>query len=178
MRRSFARIKGIGFLLWHGKHMLIHIFLGVLWVWILREFWGMLDVRWIYLAAFGSWLPDIDHLLYFATYGRDDPYTQSILSFIRTRKWRVLVKYIETGHKYNTNLQFHNVYTLGLIMAFCILSFFYDYRLGVVLFGSMVTHYFYDMTEDVLVLGYLNNNWERMGHDDAEVSAPSVPKSP
>jgi hypothetical protein len=168
MRRHIARIRGVGFLLWHGKHMLIHLFLGLLWAWFLRELWQEFNTKWVILAMFGSWLPDADHVVYFFTYGKRDPYSNAIREFIKTRQWRVLIRFVETGHKYNTNLSFHNLYiTLGFFGA-CILSYLYDWKTSVVIFGAMVSHYLFDIAEDIVVLGYVNPNWKRFGPHKAD----------
>jgi hypothetical protein len=39
----------------------------------------------------------------------------------------------------------------------------YDSRFWVILFGAMLTHYAYDIFEDVLILGHVNPNWKRLG---------------
>ena len=51
MRKSFGRIKGVGFLVWHGKHYLFHILLGLMWAWFLREFWQEFKVEWVVTAV-------------------------------------------------------------------------------------------------------------------------------
>jgi hypothetical protein len=164
MRRGFARIKGVGFILWHGKHMLLHICFGLVWAWILREVWQEFNTRWIFTAVLGSLLPDVDHVVYFFTYGRRDLYTRTIVDFIKTRQWRVLVSFIEKGHKYNTNLSFHNVYVAVALFAVCIASYLYDWKTSLVLVGAMVTHFAFDISEDLVVLGYVNSNWKRIGY--------------
>ena len=65
MRRSVARIKGLGFILWQTRHMVYHVMLGLLWAWFLRERWGEFNPKWIAMAVVGSLLPDLDHLNYF-----------------------------------------------------------------------------------------------------------------
>jgi hypothetical protein len=163
MRRSFVRIKGMGYILWHGKHEFIHILLALVWAWFLRELWSEFNVRWVIAAIFGGLLPDIDHVLYYVAYRKRDPYAKLVLQFLKQREWRILAQFIETTHKYNTNLSFHNIYIALLLFSFCAVSYVYDWRVGVVLFGAMVTHYLYDIVDDFLILGYMNPNWKRLG---------------
>jgi len=151
--------------MWHGKHMIIHTLLGLVWAWFLREWFGQFNFIWVTTAVVGSVIPDIDHFIYFITYGKHDSYTRMIWRFIKTHQWRVLVKYIESGHKYNTNLSFHNYYTVAGLVILEGLSFIYSWQIGVTLFGAMITHYLYDIAEDFVVLGYINSNWCRWGRD-------------
>src|SRR5437868_1316167 len=104
MRRSVARLKGLGFILWHARHELYHVLLGLVWAWFLREQWHQFNGRWIALCIFGALLPDIDHLFYFIGYGKQDPYTRQIIQFLKDREWRGVTIFMENGHKYNTNL--------------------------------------------------------------------------
>lgn len=174
MRRRFARIKGVGFLVWHGKHYLVHILLGLMWAWFLRELWQEFNAKWVMTAVFGSVLPDLDHMLYFTTYGKREPYTQAIVTFLKTRQWRVLVRFIEKGHKYQTSLTFHNFYITAGIVCLTIGSAMYNWRGGVVLFGTMVTHYIFDAADDWVMLGRLNPNWKRWGRGKRRKAPVSI----
>src|SRR5574341_1266502 len=60
MRRSVARIKGLGFVFWHARHEFFHVLIGLVWAWVLREVWGQFNPRWFWLSAFGSLLPYAD----------------------------------------------------------------------------------------------------------------------
>lgn len=153
----------MGFIIWHGKHELFHVLFGLMWAWTLRELWQEFNPRWIATAVLGSLLPDIDHMLYFFTYGKRDAYTRTILAFLKNKQWRVLATYLEKGHKYNTNLSFHNYYVAVGLFIIAAISYAYDWRVGVVLFGAMITHYAFDIIEDILLLGQVNPNWKRWG---------------
>jgi hypothetical protein len=169
MRKGFIRIKGLGYILWHGKHEVIHVLLALLWAWVLRELWNEFNIRWVLTAAVGALLPDVDHLLYVFSNRNHDPYAKMIITFLKLREWRILTQFIETTHKYNTNLSFHNIYVVILLFGFCSLSYVYDWRTGTVLFGAMVTHYVYDIVDDIWVLGYINSNWKRFGRSKSRV---------
>jgi hypothetical protein len=169
MRKSLVRIKGVGFLVWHGRHYLFHILYGLMWAWFLREIRHEFNTRWIVAAVTGSVIPDLDHMLYFTTYGKRDPYTRSIVKFLKTHQWRVLIRYIETGHKNQVSLTFHNFYSTAVVLGLTILSFVMGWHFWTFLFGAMVTHYVFDVVDDWLQLGRLNPNWRRLGrgnHDD------------
>ncbi|HUD19930.1 MAG TPA: hypothetical protein VMR81_05820 [Patescibacteria group bacterium] len=163
LRRSVARIRGMGFILWQARHEFYHVLLGLMWAWVMREQWQEFNVKWIWTAIFGSLLPDADHFVYWLTYGKRDPYTKAIFTFLKNKEWRILVKFIARGHKYNTNLTFHNYYVVALLFTGCVIAYMYDSRFWVILFGAMLTHYAYDIFEDVLILGHVNPNWKRLG---------------
>jgi hypothetical protein len=163
MRRSIARLKGMGFIIWHARHEFYHVLLGLLWAWFLRERWNEFNSRWIWLSVFASVLPDFDHILYFFSYGKRDQYSKMVKKFIKTGQWRTLTVFLENGHKQQTNLASHNYYFMVLILGSALLSSFYEWRVGVILFGAMLIHYIFDIADDVLLLGYVNPNWKRWG---------------
>jgi hypothetical protein len=163
IRKPVQRIKGFAFLMWHARHEWYHVMFGLLWAWILREWWGEFNPKWVLLSAFGSVLPDIDHFIYFLGYGRKESYTQTIWSYIQNRQWRLLVTFIETGHKYNTNLSFHNYFVMMILFAGSCIAYFFDWKASVVLFGAMTIHYIYDVIDDIITLGHINPNWKRWG---------------
>lgn len=163
MRKSFARIKGAGFILWQTRHEFYHVVTGLLFAWYLRELWRQFNTRWIALAVLGSLLPDLDHFVYFLTYGKKEWYSKQIRSFLRNHQWRTLWKFVATGHKYNTDLMTHNYYFMAFLLLVSILSFFVNWKIGVILFGTMLLHYLFDILDDIVTLGYVNTNWKRWG---------------
>lgn len=163
MRRSVARIKGVGFILWHTRHEFYHILLGLVWAWFLRELWNQFNLRWIWLSVFASLAPDLDHLVYFATYGRRDWYAREIRKFLRARQWRMLWLSLENGHKRNTNLALHNFYFMAFLFLSAFVSSLYEWQTGIILFGAMLLHYLFDLIDDYVVLGSINANWKRWG---------------
>lgn len=163
MKATTIRIKGLFYVLWHARHEFYHVLLGLVWAWILRETWNEFNIKWVLLSIFGSLLPDIEHLIYFFSYGKKDVYTKNIVAMLRSRQWRSLTKFIETGHKYNTNLAYHNIYTIIGLFVISYVSFLYDWRSWVVITGAMIIHYLFDIIDDVLTLGYINSNWRRWG---------------
>jgi hypothetical protein len=156
-------MKGLGYILWHARHEFYHILLGLLWVWILRERWGQFHVTWIALALVGSLLPDVDHLVYWFGYGKNDHYTVQIKKFFKARQWRDLMLFIEKGHKGVTTLSSHNLYVTAILLVSGLLSSFYSWRGGVILAGAMFIHYAFDIADDLVQLGAMNANWKRWG---------------
>ncbi len=152
-----------------------HILIGLVWAWFLRELWHEFNPRWISLSVFASLLPDIDHFLFFFGYGRSESYTQQIKLYFRNRQWRLLLRFVETGHKQNTNLRYHNFYTMGLLMLVTLTSFLFEWQMGVILFGAMFLHYAFDVWDDILTLGYVNSNWKRWGREKPYVSTGLKP---
>lgn len=163
MRKSFARIKGAGFILWHTRHEFYHIVTGLIFAWFLRELWRQFNTTWILLSIFGSLIPDLDHFIYFFTYGKNGWYPRQIRLFFRNHEWRSLWIFVETGHKYNTELITHNYYFMALLFIILILSFFVDSKVGVIIFGTMLLHYLLDVFDDIVALGHMNANWKRWG---------------
>jgi hypothetical protein len=163
MRYSFARIRGLGYILWHARHEFYHTLLGITWAWFLRERWHEFNASYLSLAIFGSLLPDLEHLYYFFTYGRTDFYTREVIKTLKKRQWRFLTVLIEQGHKQNTELAFHNLYIILILTLAAIVSLIFDRRNWVVLFGAMIIHYIFDIFDDIMTLGYINPNWKRWG---------------
>ena len=163
MRHTLARVKGLGFILWQARHMAYHVMLGLLWAWYLRERWGEFNPVWILTSVVGSVLPDADHINYFLGYGRKDTYTQQIFGYIGRHEWRNLFRFISTGHKNNTSLMYHNIYVVIILALLAVIASFVDWQVGVVLFGAMVSHYLFDIADDIVQLGGMNPNWKRWG---------------
>lgn len=159
----YMRLKRVGKIIWHTKHELFHIVLGVSWMLVLNVHWQQMTYMWILLAVIGSLIPDIDHLIYFFTYGKKDQYTKDVFSFIRRKQWRGLVMFLEAGHKHNTNLAFHNIYVVMALISSTYIVYTHEYRVGTILLGAMVTHFLFDIAEDVILLGSINKNWMRFG---------------
>ena len=163
MQRTLAKVRGLGFILWQARHMVYHVMLGLLWAWFLRELWGQFNPKWILTSVVGSVFPDVEHISYFLGYGRKDSYTKQIFSYIRHHEWRNLFYFVAHGHKHQTSLAFHNMYTVAIFIGMCVLASLFDWQAGIVLFGAMVSHYLFDMADDMVQLGMLNSNWKRWG---------------
>jgi hypothetical protein len=165
MRRSFARVKGLGFIMWHARHELFHALLGIAWAWFLREQWGELNYKWVFLSIFGSLLPDAEHLYYFVAFRTKDSYALQVVRALKKREWRFLTVFIEKGHKHNTNLALHNIYIILLLFFIASICLMFDWNSWVVFIGAMIIHYLFDIVDDILTLGRVNPNWKRWGRE-------------
>lgn len=163
MQKVFAKARGLGYIAWQSRHMAYHVMMGLLWAWFLRELWGEFNPKWIVTSVIGSLLPDIEHIVYFLGYGRKESYSQTVRRLIRGHHWREVFRFISTGHKKNTSLAYHNIYTVVGLIAFSVVAWKVDWQVGVVLFGAMVGHYIFDIIDDIVQLGRLNANWKRWG---------------
>ncbi len=177
IRRSVAKVKSVAWLVWHTKHEITHILLGLAWAWFLRELWGQFNPRWIWLSLFASLAPDLDHVIYFYTYGRHDPYSKIIRYYLRHFQLRNLWVTIENGHKQLTSLATHNLFTIGFLLIISTVSYFYEWQTAVILFGAMLLHYAFDILDDLVILGSLNPNWKRIGRGKKPAVAPSRTRS-
>src|SRR3989344_185427 len=162
MRKVAPRLKGVVKMVWHSKHMIVHVLLGLRWATFLLGR-GDITFHWVAIATFGSLLPDIEHIMYFLTYGRHDEYTQQLFRLLKSRQWTCAFRYCETGHKTNTKLYYHNFYTVGFLILLCVISLMVDLFSFGLLIGSMVSHYLFDAAEDMALMGRLNPNWKRWG---------------
>lgn len=163
MRRSLARIRGLGYVVWQSRHMAYHVLIGLAWAWFLRERWEQFNPKWVWTAVVGSVLPDIEHLYYFLGYGKRDSYTKTVLDLLKHHHWRALFQFLATGHKHNTSLAYHNVYTMIAFVVVGLAASHFDWHFGVVLSGAIASHYIFDMIDDMVLLGALNPNWKRWG---------------
>lgn len=163
IRRSVAKVKSVAWLIWHTKHEITHLLLGLMWAWFLRELWGEFNPRWIWLSAWAAVLPDIDHVIYFYFYGRKDAFSVQTRYYLRHFQIRSLWNLWENGHKHNTGLATHNLFTVGTLCALSVVAYFYEWQTAVVFFGAMLSHYLFDMLDDLVILGSLNPNWKRLG---------------
>lgn len=163
MGRALRKVKGLGYILWQSRHMVYHVMLGLLWAWYLRETWGEFNFTWIITAVVGSVFPDIEHIYYFLGYGRKDAYAKKVLDLFKGHHFRELFQFVATGHKYNTSLAYHNLYTVFIFVVVSFGASIIDWQVGVVFFGAMVSHYLFDICDDIVQLGGLNPNWKRWG---------------
>lgn len=176
MRRSVIRMRGVGFILWHSRHEMYHVLLGLVWAWFLRETWGEFRWYWVILSVFAALLPDMEHVIYWLGQGKMDKYSRNVKMLLRTRQWRNAWLYVEKNHKHQTNLSYHNIYMVVLLFIVGIISFYFDWKARTIFFGATLSHYVFDIFDDYVTLGYLNANWKRWGKPKEETKA-AVSKS-
>lgn len=158
-----TKIRGLGFLFWNGRHMVYHLLLGAMWMWVVQDQIGIYSASLLLWSLFGSVFPDFEHLLFFFTYGKSDEYTAWVKTYIKHKDWRVLIRFLEKGHKYNTKLRYHNIYTIMLLSIMTIAFFRFQLYVGFIFTGAMTIHYLFDILDDLATLGKFNKNWYRWG---------------
>ena len=156
-------VKTVARITWYLKHETIHVLIGVAFAWFLREFWGEYSSKQLYLSIIGSLVPDLDHFIFFFFYGRKDPYSIQVKEFLRQGKISNLASFMAAGHKDNTNLWSHNIYNIGFLLLGVVFFYQLDWKMAVVLLGSMILHFVFDIIDDLVVLGTVNPNWKRWG---------------
>lgn len=161
MKRMTARIKGALFITQQANHHLVHILLGITWFYLLHRFIPQLSLYHLVLAIIGSELPDIEHVFYFYMHGKKDSYSLKVKYYVRKRMWRQLTVFLKNNHKHLTALKFHCIQWMLFLIILAIGSFLYDHLSLLVLLGAMVTHYGFDIIDDIIFLGRINPNWKK-----------------
>ena len=154
------KIRGLWNIIWLCRHYFGHFLVGLTYAWILREVWAQLSVKYIFWSLVGSTWIDLDHFLYAVSYGRHDWYGRQFRQFLKQGQIRQWIAFVSNKHKHLTGLMTHNIYFIVFFILFSVASFYFDWKLGVVLFGAKVLHLVFDLVEDLIVLGYLNENWK------------------
>ncbi|MEK7165624.1 MAG: hypothetical protein AAB874_02350 [Patescibacteria group bacterium] len=159
--RYLHKIKSLRFYILHTRHHFAHLLIGLAFAWFLREWWNEFSLKYLILALIGSEIIDVDHLLYIFVYGRHEWYAIEVKKFLRAGQLRDVWAFLSTNHKHNTALATHNVYFIGFFLVLSLVSFQYDWKASLVIFGAIVLHLLFDIADDLWVLGYLNDNWKR-----------------
>jgi hypothetical protein len=160
-KRMTARLKGAFFITRQANHHMVHLLLGVLWFYFVRRSVPELGPYHLFLAILGSELPDIEHLFYFYMHGKKDSYSLQVRFFIRHRMWRELSLFLKNNHKHLTKLKFHCLQWILIHTVLTGAGFLYDHFSAVILLGAMVTHYCFDVVDDIIFLGRINPNWKK-----------------
>ena len=163
--RKIRKVTKIPFLFWYARHELVHMLLGLVYIYILGQIWGEINRYQIFLAVFGSLLIDLDHVLYYIYYGRHDDYSKHVISLFRHGNLKTLFGFLKDNHKDNTNLMTHNIYFVVIFTGLLLASFWYDWKARTIVFGAIVIHLIFDMVDDIWMKGRLNENWMRWGRN-------------
>lgn len=159
--RYLLRLYRLPLYVWYARHEFIHLLLGLVYAWFLREIWNELNIGYVIIAMVGSVVIDADHLLFYLLYGRNDPMAIEARKLLKAGQIRNLFVYVKDAHKHNTSLLTHNIYFIGAFFLMSFASWWIDWKIGVILFGSIVIHLLFDILDDLWVLGYVNDNWKR-----------------
>jgi len=140
-------------------HMVIHVALSVIVIYL----YGLSGINFgfqeIIILIIMSVLPDMEHLVFFSTYGRKNPYTIQALEIFKREGFLSVCRFLAGNHKTLTSLYFHNIVT-PLFFTFVSV---YSFYLGAFLLSAagavLASHYLFDVCEDILMSGKLNPNW-------------------
>lgn len=159
MKRILRVSKSSAAFVWHAKHVLTHLLIGVGWFFLLEYFYPGLPTQYFYLALFASLLPDLEHIYFLLVKKPTSRYTKEIMHLIQQGKMVELFRFVEKKHKYETFLPFHHIITPLVALIGCGIAIHID-RFGTAVFwGAFTLHYVFDIVEDVVLLGKLNPNW-------------------
>ncbi len=141
----------------HGE---MHLMIGMICVLAVKTVFGV-DLGWnlILLSVVGSFLPDVDHLVFIFGYGRKTQHSINSREYMRLGRFNELIVYWKKTHKDNTEIYSHNILFMFLFAGFFWLAFEKDAVGWGVFFLSIAGHFLYDILEDVLFMGKVNPNW-------------------
>ena len=141
-------------------HEYVHLTLGVISVYLVFFIFPEYSIVKLFIAGLiGSMIPDIDHLFYLFIYGRSDKYASQVRSLLYQKKYNAAVEYCRTHHKENFFILSHNLLTPLLIIP---LFYFFvvNLRPALSVFAlAIISHFVFDIFEDLLVNRHLNPNW-------------------
>lgn len=141
-------------------HILIHVLLGFICALVIsKEFDGENLYLLLLCGLLGNTLPDLDHVIYYLTYGKDSEYSQIIKLFIKERDFKEVKDFLRENHKYLTGLYSHTILS-PIITGFLTYLFITNSKIYfATLFLSITIHFLYDILEDLLFFKRLNPNW-------------------
>jgi hypothetical protein len=138
-------------------HEYIHLLFGLFAFFMLAQTASVqFSLLGLFMAVLGSYLPDIDHLIFIFGYGRHSEYAKCVVSYLRQRHLSQAIEHCRINHKQNKFILSHNIFSPCLI--FILMLLVANQYLKILLF-SMSFHFIFDMLEDILVFGRLNSNW-------------------
>ncbi|HEX8924013.1 MAG TPA: hypothetical protein VF828_04750 [Patescibacteria group bacterium] len=141
-------------------HMLIHLLFGLSAFGLSLSLFPHQSVPVsISLSLMASLVPDLDHFLFYFTYGSKTDYARRVKGYLKKGQFGQYVAFCKANHKNNTTILSHNIgfYIISLLLSAVFFSFGHLY-LGT-FFLSWSYHYMFDMCEDMLFFGRLNPNW-------------------
>jgi hypothetical protein len=133
-------------------HMFIHILLGiVIGVW--------LELTAVQIVTLGmlAMLPDLEHIVFFLTYGKKTKYAKKEKYYLLKGDIKGLVNFCKKNHKFNTSLYFHNA-IVPILLIWGSINFIDNHWVSAIL-ATLASHYIFDIVEDLLILGKINSNW-------------------
>ena len=124
-----------------ASHMLLHICIGLLISQTASILHPGFDMKYFLLPAIiGSLFPDLDHILYFFTYGRDASYSKIVRQLLKSGNIVGVIRYCAVHHKELTGLYSHNLFSIITCFILGLILFSLHYWWWGVLSVSIVAH--------------------------------------
>ena len=133
-------------------HMVIHLVIGVfIAIFVHRLFPFSSFSKTLVLSLFGSWLPDIDHFIFFYIYGRNNEYSKIVRAFLRQFRLKEFASFAQNNHKELTGLYSHNLAStfIAALIFFVLALDVHGYK-SVTFALAITMHFIYDIVEDLL----------------------------
>lgn len=113
----------------------------------------------IFAALAGSMVPDIDHLFYIYFYGRTTEFAKELRKHIKDKQLKKFITSVSLNHKNNNYIFSHNIVAVILALGLAYLFYQHDHEYLSVFFSAWLFHYLFDIFEDILYFGKVNQNW-------------------
>lgn len=145
----------------HGSfHLLFGIFAFFIGYWWEPVFFSQHFFSLFLVMLVGTFIPDVDHFLYYYSYGRKKDYAKICRDLIRKRDLKGYFKFVKSNHKQNTGIYSHNLGTLFLVGFFTLYELYQRDSIHMSMFFLAWTfHYIFDILEDFLFFKKPNKNW-------------------
>lgn len=143
-------------------HMAIHLAFGVLAFLVigLTTGWSFNVATGLGIAILGSVLPDIDHFIFFFWYGATTTYAKGAKKSYAKEGLRGFVDYCKKNHKHNTRLVSHNFWVAAGLLPVLAWFSITNHVLLAIFAMAWIFHFGFDMLEDILFFGRVNENWK------------------
>jgi hypothetical protein len=139
-------------------HMFIHVFLGfVVYVIFLNKVMDPISL--MVVCVIGSVIADLDHIIYYFTYGRNSDYSKIAKGFLCSFQFKAWAKFCKENHKSITSLYSHNILVPITFLILTPIFFSNGYILCAAFCLSFSFHFIFDLLDDLLFFGRLNPNW-------------------
>lgn len=138
-------------------HGLFHLLFGLVSLFLVSYLYSFsITPSLTFVAILASFFPDLDHFLFYYTYGRHTRYAQTAGQLFLKLKFREYYTYVTTNHKSNHYILSHNLGTPILCLIFGLAALSPTWK---VIWFAFVFHFLFDILEDYLAKGKLNPNW-------------------
>lgn len=141
-------------------HMFFHLGLGLIVGTVFYLIAGTPSLKtYLFIGCIAAVLPDIEHVLFFYSYGKTTAYAKSVRNYVKAREYKKAADFCKRHHKDLECLYIHNGLTPLILLLLAILFVVTAHPLVATLLVSAALHYFYDIFEDFILMRRINSNW-------------------